>query len=378
VILGDLAVPDTENNFDDPSVKQVCLIMLRPDQVVSRSQFQGHSPFDPENDPEDRDFARSIQEHGVIQPLIVYRIEKNGDRESGYGLISGHRRLDAALFCGLSTVPALLIPAEMSIRNRDLLTAIENLHRKDLQPVEKGTLIKSFMDAYGYNQKEVAEFIGISETQVSHLLSLLKASPEIREAVNARKLGVRNSQQLVKMAEPERRRALELVDRGISLVNAIEQIKAYPQSEDKVRNLADPESSNHGKGQPEHNLPQIESSINKPHAHELDPEANDSIARLLRSKTDEFWASFQERNLNGLVSEKQDFLLAVIWLASDQDIERSLSCYVLMTKAARIELDKALKAIDRLSVLYTHSNYAGALDSLSFYLNTAVQAFFGK
>jgi ParB family transcriptional regulator, chromosome partitioning protein len=126
------------------------LLALQPEQITRSSGLQTRQEFDPENDPEDRLFTHSVQKHGVTQPVLVYRFEDEGGLEPQYGLIAGHRRLAAALHTGLPLVPALLVPPETSQENRDLLTALENLQRRDLLPLEKAALIQRLVERYGY------------------------------------------------------------------------------------------------------------------------------------------------------------------------------------------------------------------------------------
>jgi ParB family transcriptional regulator, chromosome partitioning protein len=376
-ILGDLTM--APSNIEPTSIPgpRARLVEINPQEVLFRSPLQSRAPFDPEHDEVDSEFARSVLEHGVVQPILVYRIQEKEDEHPGYGLVSGHRRLDAALFSRLASIPALVVSPAMSGKERDLLTALENLQRKDLGPLEKATLIKRFMQVYGTNQKEVAALMGMSETQVSHLLRLLGAPSEIQEAVKTGTLGVRNSRELTRLPERERRQAFEMRKHGIALGSAIQEIKANHPAPEQTKSAGKPGSQAHRQELPKANP--AEARLRQVAKAALDGSQKaptSPLERLLGGRAGEFRQALEERSLSGQVSEQGVFVLAAIWLASARDFDASLSAYRLLTRPARSELLRALGAIDRLSVYYAQANH-GRLSSVAAYITSAVQAYFG-
>jgi ParB family transcriptional regulator, chromosome partitioning protein len=123
--------------------------------------------------------AESVRRHGILQPLIVTRVE--GDFSSSYVLIAGHRRLQAARRAGITRVPVVV--REASDVQRLELALVENLQRSDLDPLEEAYAFRRLIDDFGLTQEEVAQRVGRSRVAVANALRLLGLSPAIREAL---------------------------------------------------------------------------------------------------------------------------------------------------------------------------------------------------
>jgi len=119
------------------------------------------------------ELAASIQEQGVIQPLIVRRME--GGK---YELIAGERRLRAAKLAGLATVPVVVSSAapEQVLE----LALIENIQREDLNPIEEALAYKELGDRYRFTQEEIARRVGKERSSITNALRLLTLPEEIR------------------------------------------------------------------------------------------------------------------------------------------------------------------------------------------------------
>jgi ParB family chromosome partitioning protein len=119
--------------------------------------------------------AASIEEHGIIQPLVVTEVA------DGYQLIAGERRWRAARVAGLSTVPVLVKSVAPS---RVLeLALVENLQRSDLNPMEEAAAYHQLVDEFELTQQQVAQRVGKSRTAVANTLRLLKAARLVQEAL---------------------------------------------------------------------------------------------------------------------------------------------------------------------------------------------------
>jgi len=119
--------------------------------------------------------AASIEEHGIIQPLVVTEVA------DGYQLIAGERRWRAARVAGLSTVPVLV---KYVAPSRVLeLALVENLQRSDLNPMEEAAAYHQLVDEFGLTQQEIAQRVGKSRTAVANTLRLLKAARSVQEAL---------------------------------------------------------------------------------------------------------------------------------------------------------------------------------------------------
>lgn len=119
--------------------------------------------------------AESIKIHGVRQPLTVLLI--NGK----YEVISGERRLRAAKMIGMSKIPCIVINDE---KQADTIALVENVHRKDLHPVELGITYKKLLDREIFsNQQELAEKISVNKSQVSEYIKYANFFPEIQRFI---------------------------------------------------------------------------------------------------------------------------------------------------------------------------------------------------
>lgn len=131
--------------------------------------------------------AASIREHGVIQPLLVTKIEVDAPRglDVKYQLIAGERRWRAAKIAGLREVPVIVRQADTPEREKLELALIENVQREDLNPMERAKAFAQLVDEFGIGQKEVGERIGKSREVVSNALRLLRLPEEIQLAIAA-------------------------------------------------------------------------------------------------------------------------------------------------------------------------------------------------
>ena len=128
------------------------------------------------------ELTASIKERGVIQPLIVRRSE---EVESKYELIAGERRWQAAQSAGLNEVPVVIIDAD-NLKSLEL-AIIENVQRKDLNPIEEAESYKNLIENFGYDQERVSKFIGKSRSHISNSLRLLSLPEKLIDMI---KIGI--------------------------------------------------------------------------------------------------------------------------------------------------------------------------------------------
>ena len=101
------------------------------------------------------ELTNSIKEKGVIQPLIV---RKSEDQTEKFELIAGERRWQAAQSAGLHEVPVVVVEAD-NLKSLEF-AIIENVQRKDLNPIEEASSYKNLIENFGYDQEKVSKFIG--------------------------------------------------------------------------------------------------------------------------------------------------------------------------------------------------------------------------
>jgi len=156
------------------------------------------NPHQPRASIRDQDLvelAASIEEHGIIQPLIVARAP------DGYQLIAGERRWRAARLAGLSTVPIVVkdvAPSEMLE-----LALVENLQRSDLNPLEEALAYCQLTEGFGLTQEQVARRVGKSRVAVSNTLRLLKATHAVQEALVEGKISEGHGRALLGLEQAE-------------------------------------------------------------------------------------------------------------------------------------------------------------------------------
>ena len=129
------------------------------------------------------ELTNSIKERGIIQPLIV---RKSEDQDNKFELIAGERRWQAAQSAGLHEVPVIIIEAD-NLKSLEF-AIIENVQRKDLNPIEEAESYKNLIENFGYDQDKVAKFIGKSRSHISNSLRLLNLPQKLVEMIRNEKI----------------------------------------------------------------------------------------------------------------------------------------------------------------------------------------------
>jgi len=149
------------------------------------------NPYQPRktmNDDSLKDLALSIKKYGILQPLIVTKVEKStpSGLVSEYQLVAGERRLRAAKMVGLPSVPVII--KEPTEKEKLEISIIENVQREDLNPIEKAEAFLRLSKEFNLSHSEIAKLIGVSREVVTNSLRLLKLPDEIKEAIKEGKI----------------------------------------------------------------------------------------------------------------------------------------------------------------------------------------------
>jgi ParB family chromosome partitioning protein len=136
------------------------------------------------------ELVASIKEHGVLQPLIVRKRD-----EDDYELIAGERRLRASKLAGFDTVPAIVRVADEQEKLE--FAIIENVQRRDLNPIEEARAYAQLKDEFGLTQEEVSKKVGKSRSQVANIIRLLDLEQEIQDALSFGKISQSNARTLL-------------------------------------------------------------------------------------------------------------------------------------------------------------------------------------
>jgi ParB family chromosome partitioning protein len=203
------------------------LLELPPDRIDPNPD-QPRQHIDPKKLSE---LAKSMQEQGIVQPLVVRRV---GSR---YQLIAGERRWRAAREAGLSKVPVLVRRAA----DRELLeiALVENIQREELNPIEEAGAYRRLVTELGYSQEQVAARVGKDRSTVANLLRLLRLPREIRGLVAEQKLSPGHARPLLTLEAPDTQIeiAREIVERGLSVRDVERRVQkaTRPARESRVQ-----------------------------------------------------------------------------------------------------------------------------------------------
>ena len=167
-----------------------------------------------------QDLADSIAQFGLIQPVVVRKLD------SGYyQIIAGERRWRASRLAGLSEIPVRVIEADD--RRTAELALVENLLREDLNPIEEAKGYKTLIEEYGLTQEEAARSVGRSRPAITNALRLLSLSPAVLELVEKGKLSAGHARALLPVTDEKQQLALaqEIIQKSLSVRRA-EQLGA--------------------------------------------------------------------------------------------------------------------------------------------------------
>jgi ParB family transcriptional regulator, chromosome partitioning protein len=161
---------------------------------IDKNPYQTRYLFDEQEMIELRD---SIQEHGVVQPVVVRPAEEKGR----YILVLGERRLRASKMAGKDTVPALV--RRLSPQQAAEMTVLENVVREDLNPIEQAEAYRVLSQQFNLTQAQIAQRIGVSRESVANHLRLLRLPEELREYVALGRLGFSEARELLSLENPQ-------------------------------------------------------------------------------------------------------------------------------------------------------------------------------
>lgn len=169
------ATPDASSDFFD------CEITL-----IVPNRYQPRIVF---SDEELSDLSKSIQEQGIIQPLIVRRAD------TGYELIAGERRLRASKMIGLEKVPVVI--KDISDTEMLEMAIVENIQRENFNPIEEADAYYRLMQEFNLTQDQVANRVGKSRSAVANFLRLRQLPPHIKTSINNNEISMGHARALL-------------------------------------------------------------------------------------------------------------------------------------------------------------------------------------
>jgi ParB family transcriptional regulator, chromosome partitioning protein len=175
-----------------------------PVEQISPNPFQPRKTF---NEASIEELARSVREHGIVQPLVVTR---TGDQK--FRLIAGERRFRAAQKAGLKTVPVVI---KETMTDSDVLQValIENIQREDLNPIEEAYAYQQLHEEFGLTQEEIAKRVGKERSTVANCLRLLKLPDSVKKLLASGQLSMGHARAI--LAVDSTKKQVQLAERVV-------------------------------------------------------------------------------------------------------------------------------------------------------------------
>ncbi|MBU8637521.1 ParB/RepB/Spo0J family partition protein [Bacillus pumilus] len=187
---------------NEETVEEIKIKDLRPNPYQPRKTFDEDALSD---------LKESIQQHGVLQPIIVRKSIK------GYDIVAGERRFRAAQQAGLTTIPAIV--REFSETLMREIALLENLQREDLSPLEEAEAYASLLDHLSVTQEELAKRLGKSRPHIANHLRLLTLPDEVQKLIADGTLSMGHGRTLLSLKNKNKLAPLvkKIVDEGLNV-----------------------------------------------------------------------------------------------------------------------------------------------------------------
>jgi ParB family chromosome partitioning protein len=187
------------------------------------------NPFQPRrefSEPELASLSESLKEHDMLQPVLVRRV---ADR---YQLISGERRLRAAIKAGWSQIPARLREADDRLVAE--LAIVENLQRKDLNAVEKALSFRRYLEEHQCTQEELATRLKIDRSTIANLVRLLELPDQVLDTLRGEKISAGHARALLPLGDDAEQVKFckKICTDGLSVRATEESVQAFILAED--------------------------------------------------------------------------------------------------------------------------------------------------
>lgn len=199
---------------------------------IHPNPYQPRATFDEESIA---GLAQSIQQVGLLQPLLVRKVD------DGYELVAGERRLRAVTSLGMEKV-ACIVQQDIEDESSAMMALIENLQREDLHYLEEAQCYQKLLETYGLTQEELANRLGKSQSSIANKLRLLKLSDEVKAAMTEKRLSERHARALLKLTDDKQRLdAVErIAEKGLSVKETEQMVektlnKAYDEKQDGAK-----------------------------------------------------------------------------------------------------------------------------------------------
>lgn len=208
--------------------------LYNPDEVIqlpvrniTPNRFQPRSVFDEEKINE---LAQTIHTHGMIQPIIVRKIDSDD-----YELIAGERRWRAVQLLSWENIPAII--RDMTDTEIASVALIENLQREELTVIEEANAYAQLIEIHSLTQEALAQRLGKSQSTIANKLRLLKLPKLVQEALLNKKITERHARALIRLKKQESQEQLldEIIKKDLNVRQTEERIEQLTKPQDEKK-----------------------------------------------------------------------------------------------------------------------------------------------
>lgn len=229
----------TRSTIDNGAEDQISLIQID----VTRLQAGKYQPRRDMSETALAELASSIEQHGVMQPIVIRPLLATEDKSSAqvtHEIIAGERRWRAAKMAGNAVIPAIerALSDELAIA----LALIENIQREDLSVIEQAAALQRFHTEFGMSHAMIAEVVGKARTTVSNLLRLNQLHDTVKDHLATSALDMGHARTLLALSsEQQPIIAQKIIDGGMTVREAEKLVKSILQPTPKAnRNEVQP------------------------------------------------------------------------------------------------------------------------------------------
>ncbi|WP_042147673.1 nucleoid occlusion protein [Paucisalibacillus sp. EB02] len=202
-------------------------VMQLPVEQIQPNRYQPRSVF---NEEKIEELAKTINTHGIIQPIVVRKVE-----DGKFEIIAGERRWRAVQLLGWENVSAII--REMNDTQTASVALIENLQREELTVIEEAVAYAKLLELQGLTQEALAQRLGKNQSTIANKLRLLKLPEQVQEALLRKHITERHARALIKLKDEEVQIKLlqEIVEHDLNVKQTEERINKLMNDQEKPK-----------------------------------------------------------------------------------------------------------------------------------------------
>lgn len=211
---------DEEDNKD---IQWIDLDLIQPNEFQPRKYL---------DDVKLKELAESIKEHGVVQPIILRRLN-----DQKYEIVAGERRWRASKIAEMSKIPAII--KDYTTQQISEIALIENIQREDLNPIEEAMAYKTLIEEFKITQERLSKKIGKSRPYIANLLRLLNLSVEVKSLLSEGQISIGHARALLTLENESMQKeiAYKIVDEKLSVRQVEELVKNLSSKTNDENNI---------------------------------------------------------------------------------------------------------------------------------------------